>query len=187
MTPTTTGRLLTADEFRQLPDPPDGSRQELVRGVVITMPPPGFRHGKVQCKVGRLIGNFLDAHPLGHVVTESGVRTEAGPDTVRGPDVSFWSFERLPADAAPDGYPEVAPDLVVEVRSPGQSRPKLRDKIKEYLFNGVRVVWVADPEDRTVTIYRQPDEGRELGESARLTDDVLPGFACRVGDIFPAA
>jgi Uma2 family endonuclease len=118
-------------------------------------------------------------------VVESGVRTEADPDTVRGPDVSFWSFERVPADASPEGYPEAVPDLAVEVRSPGQSRPKLRDKVKEYLFNGVRAVWVVDPEERTVTVYSQPDEGRELGETATLTgDDALPGFTCRVGELF---
>src|SRR5947209_7434323 len=102
MTPVTT-KLLTAEEFARLPNPPDGSRQELVRGVVITMPPPGFRHGKVQIRVGTKLQTFLGANPIGRAVVESGARTEIGPDTVRGPDVSFWSFQRLPADQNPEG------------------------------------------------------------------------------------
>lgn len=98
--------------------------------------------------------------------------------------MSFWSYQRLPADADLDGYPEVSPDLMVEIRSPSDNRPKRRDKVKEYLFNGMKVVWVVAPEDWTVTVYRDPDEGRELGENATLTgDDVLPGFSCRVAEL----
>jgi Uma2 family endonuclease len=131
------------------------------------------------------LGVFLESHPLGHLVTETGVKTEVKPDTVRGPDLSFWSYERLPADQQPTVYADIVPDLVVEIRSPSNTRRQLRGKIKEYLFNGVKMVWVADPDDHSVTVYRQPEEGRELGENATLTgDDVLPGFSVRVGDLF---
>lgn len=185
MTPTAPPKLLTAEEFGRLPDPPDGSREELVRGEVITMPPPNFGHGKIQAKVSRLLGNFIDANNLGHIVTECGVKTESDPDTVRGPDVSYWSYRRIAPDALPDVYPDVLPDLVVEVRSPGQSRRKLREKASEYLVNGASLIWIVDPEDRSVTVYRQPDEGRELGENATLGgEDVLPGFSCKVAELF---
>lgn len=184
MTPVTT-KLLTAEEFARLPNPPDGSKQELVRGVVITIPPPGFRHGTVQVKVAFALHSFLLAHPLGRIVVESGVRTENGPDTVRGPDVSFWSFQRLPADQSPEGYPPEPADLCVEVLSPSNKRSVLLAKIWEYLFSGVRLVWVIDPEDHSVTVFREPDEGRVLLENATLTgEDVLPGFSCKVADFF---
>jgi Uma2 family endonuclease len=182
---TVTPKLLTAEEFARLPNPPDGSRQELVRGVVVTMPPPGYRHGKVQLRIGSKLQTFLDAHPIGSATVESGVRTEDDPDTVRGPDVSFWSFQRLPADQNPEGYPQEPADLCVEVMSPHDKRPALLAKVREYLFNGVRLVWVVDPEDRTVTVFRQPDEGRVLLENATLTgEDVLPEFSCKVADFF---
>jgi Uma2 family endonuclease len=180
-----TQKLLTAEEFARLPNPPDGSRQELVRGVVVTMPPPGFRHGNVQVNVAFALKSFLIAQPLGRIVVESGVRTAHDPDTVRGPDVSFWSFQRLPPDQNPEGYPKEPADLCVEVIAPHDKRAELLTKVRELLFNGVRVVWVVDPDDRSVTIYRQPDEGRILFENATLSgEDVLPGFTCKVADFF---
>src|SRR3954447_11093781 len=124
-------KLLTAEEFFHLPNPPDGSKQELVRGEVVTMPPPGFRHGDVQLAIGSLLRQFVRSNRTGRVTVESGVVTEDDPDTVRGPDVSFWSYERLPADQKPVGYPEVAADLCVEVRSPDQSLRGLRAKARE--------------------------------------------------------
>src|SRR5262249_25543984 len=96
MTPTTT-KLLTAEEFARLPEPEDGSRQELVRGVVITMPPPGFNHGKSQFKFAVLLAKYLETHPIGHAVIETGARTATGPDAGRGPDVGFGKYQRLPA------------------------------------------------------------------------------------------
>src|SRR5262249_5735735 len=83
--------LLTAAEFRQLPD--DGQRRELVRGKVVVMNVPAPRHGQICVKVVRILGRFLDAHDLGHLVSnDSGVVTERDPDTVRGADVSFYSY-----------------------------------------------------------------------------------------------
>jgi Uma2 family endonuclease len=79
----------------------------------------------------------------------------------------------------------VSPNLAVELLTPDTNRKKLRDKIKEYLFAGTRLVWVIDPEDRTVTIHRGLDEARILYESAELDgEDVLPGFRCRAADLF---
>jgi len=107
--------LLTAEEFAQRPEPSDGSKEELVRGVVITMPPPGFDHGMCQVRVCGLIDQHARPRRLGRVTVESGLITERGPDTVRGPDVAYWSAERLPFDQRPRGYPDVAADLCVEI------------------------------------------------------------------------
>lgn len=180
-----TEKLITAEEFFRMPDPPNGYQQELVRGVIVTMPPPGGMHGISCLKVARKVGNFVDENNRGTVTSnDTGFITSRDPDSVRGPDVAFWSKERLPH--IPVGYMDVAPDLAVEVLSPSNTSKQIREKLIEYFARGVRAVWVVAPEDRTVTVYRSPEEGRLLHENAILTgDDVLPGFSCRVADLMP--
>src|SRR5438477_7252181 len=108
--------LISAAEFAAMPDP--GHPQELVRGVIIDMSPLKFRHGKVCRRIATLVGNFVDQHNLGHVLTnDSGVITEQNPDTVRGADVLFVGYSKVPLDAEPD-YLTIAPDTVFEVLSP---------------------------------------------------------------------
>jgi Uma2 family endonuclease len=182
-------KLLTWREFALLPDPPDGSKQELVRGVIITMPPPRFRHGRLQGRAFKLLDDFVEPRKLGRVVLETGVITEHDPDSVRGPDVSYWSAERLPLDFEPELYAEVPADLVVEVLSPGETPKKILKKIlkkiKEYFAARVRMVWLIDSEHQTVTVYRSLrkktvyKEGDEVGG-----EDVLPGFSCPVAEFF---
>lgn len=148
------------------------------------MPPPKGRHGVCCSKVGRLLGNHVDAGRLGWVTTNgTGVVFERGPDTLRGPDVAFWRIERQPT--IPDGYFEVPPDLAVEVLSPDDRRGAVRAKIKEYVFYGVPLVWLIDPELRSVTVYAGRMRGTELDEAEVIDGgDVLPGFACKVSDLF---
>jgi Uma2 family endonuclease len=178
-------KFLTAEEFFLLPEPADGSQQELVRGEIVIMPSPSGMHGVTCLKTGRRIGNFVEEHDRGTVASnDTGFVTERGPDTVRGPDISYWSKERLLE--VPVGYIEIAPDMLVEVLSPSNTSKQIRAKLKEYFAKGVRLVWVIAPEDRTLTIYRMPDEGRLLHETATATgEDVLPGFTCRVSDLLP--
>jgi Uma2 family endonuclease len=184
MTTATTQKLLTAEEFMKLPDPPDGSRQELIRGRVVTMPLTQGRHGIVCLKVGRVVGDFVEANRLGHATSnDAGFIGERGPDTVRGPDVAFYSFTRAPE--VPDGYFEVAPDLAIEVVSPSDTHTRVQEKVRYYLRRGVRLVWVIDPELRIVTAY-QDQEWRTLEETDTLTGgDVLPGFNIIVANLFP--
>src|SRR5689334_8327902 len=114
---TATQKLITAEEFARMPNPADGSRQELVKGVIIAMPPPGARHGACCSRINRRLANFVEDNNLGTVFTnDTGFVTERSPDSVRGPDVSFWSREILPE--IPEGYIEVPANLVVEVVSP---------------------------------------------------------------------
>lgn len=178
-------KLLTADEFFRLPEPADGSKQELVRGEIVTIPRPQFRHGEVQASIASLLVTYARSKKLGRVTVESGVVTEEDPDTVRGPDVAFWSTVRFPNAEIPETYPRSPADLVVEVLSPHDSRRKMVAKVREYLTHGTRLVWVADPEDRTVTVYSQTGEGRVLWDDKTITgEDVLPGFECRVAEFF---
>lgn len=175
--------LITAEEFGRMPDPLDGSKEELVKGVIVKMPPPKARHGRVQLKIGRLLGNLADERRLGWVVTESGTILDRDPDTVRGPDVAFYSIARQPE--FPTDYFEIPPDLVVEVLSPDDRRGAVRAKVREYVAAGVRLVWVVDPETQTVLEYRGSLRGTEYDEADTVTGaDVLPEFTCRVADFF---
>jgi Uma2 family endonuclease len=178
-------KLITAEEFFRMPDPEDGSRQELVRGRIETMPPPGGRHGVCCSKVNRHLANFVEANHLGTVCSnDTGFISERNPDTVRGPDVSFWSKQRLPE--VPEDYIKVAPDLAVEVVSPGDRFSRIQKKILHHLTHGVELVWVVDPEDRSVTVYRPGKQAVILEENQTLTgEDVLPGFSCPIADLLP--
>src|SRR5580700_6085443 len=95
--------LLTIADFERLPDPPDGSKLELVRGEVVVMPPPKGRHGICCSQIAWLLKNFTTPAKLGWVTTnDTGIVLERDPDTVRGPDVAFWSITRQPT--IPEGY-----------------------------------------------------------------------------------
>src|SRR5262249_12041261 len=149
-------KLITAEEFFRMPDPPDGSKQELVRGVIITMPPPGGRHGACCSRIARRMAGHVEDNQLGVVTSnDTGFISERDPDTVRGPDVAFWRKERLPE--VPEGYIEIPPDLAVEVVSPNDHFTRVQKKVTHYLTHGVRLLWVVDPEDRSVSVYR-PDQ-----------------------------
>jgi Uma2 family endonuclease len=177
-------KLITIEEFERIPEPPDGSRLELVRGEVVVMPSPKGPHGLRCSKINRLLGNYVEAKKLGWVTcNDTGVILGRDPDTLRGPDVAFWSMTRQPRE--PEGYFEVPPDIAVEVLSPDDRRKEVRDKIKDYLSHGVKLVWLVDPETRTVTVYRESFRGTELDETDTLDGgDVLPGFSCQVSDLF---
>jgi Uma2 family endonuclease len=175
MVTATPAKLLTAEEFAELPDPEDGSQQELVRGVVVTIPQPKPPHGYTCSQVNRHIGNYCESSGRGFVVSnDTGVITERGPDTVRGPDVAYWSFARQAT--VPENYFEIGPDLAVEVLSPSNRRKQVEDKIEEYLNAGTKLVWVVDPMDRTVTIYREPLKGTLLHWVQSLHSSQMSGI-----------
>jgi Uma2 family endonuclease len=176
--------LMTAEEFGAMPD--DGRRTELVRGRIIELPPPRSRHGKVCNKAGRLLGNIAEDHELDHVLSnDSGIVTERDPDTVRGADLAFYSHARMPKNEIPEGYPAVAPELVIEVRSPSDRWPEIQAKVDEYLKIGVLVVCVLDPEPRAAHLYYPDQPSRTLGPDDELTfPECLPGFGVPVRRFF---
>lgn len=181
---TVSAKPITAAEFARMADPPDGSKMELVRGEVELMPPPKGRHGVVCGNVALVIGHHVKQNKLGWLTcNDSGVLLERDPDTVRGPDIAFWSIARQPE--VPEGYFEIPPDLAVEVLSPDDRRAKVREKIREYVATGVKVVWLVDPESRAVTVYVGSLRGTELDTTDTLDGgEVLPGFSCLVADLF---
>jgi Uma2 family endonuclease len=176
-------KLLTAEEYFELPD--DGLRTELVEGRVFSMNMPGYRHGLVCNRIGRLIGNFAEEHLLGRTLNnDSGIITRRGPDTVRGADVSFYSYARVPEDEVPVGYAGASPEIVFEVVSPSNTRPKIAVKTGEYLNAGVNVVCVVDPAYKTVNLHFPDQPTKELEGEDLLTFADLPGFTLQVSRFF---
>ena len=184
MTTTTEARLLTADDLLRLDS--DGVRGELIRGVLCETMPTGQEHGEIAALLTAELVVFARARALGRVTTsDAGVWLERDPDTVREPDVAFFSAARVPPGVRVTGYSEVAPDLVVEIASPNDSRREVHDKAHMWLSHGVRLVWVVHPETRTVDVYQADGDAATLGEQDSLDGlDVLPGFACDVSAVF---
>jgi len=181
---TVTEALLTAEQFAALPDP--GHPEELVRGRIIPMPMPKPRHGYVCNNAGLILGTFVDEHQLGWVLNnDTGVITERGPDTVRGADVAFYSYSRIPRGELPDHYPEVAPELVVEVRSPSDRWPQLLAKVAEYLEASVMFVVVLDEQRRVAHVFGADGTNRMLGPEDELTiPELFDEFRVVVGRFF---
>jgi len=181
----TTTRPITAEEYARLPE--TSRPTELVRGEVVEMNVPIPKHGYVCLKTARLLGNFVDDNDLGWVFgNDSGVITERNPDTLRGPDVWYVSYEKLPKGPLPDEYLDVVPDLVIEVLSPDDRWSKVLGKVAEYLNIGVPTVCVLDPADRTAELLFPDDrKPRTLTVEDELTfPEALPGFSVRVGKLF---
>ncbi len=169
--------LMTAEELlhANIPD----KRTELVRGVLVVREPPGGRHGSVTMNLALRLGNHVEREGAGQVfAAETGFTLARGPDTVRAPDIAFVRRERLP-EPIPVGFPEFAPDLVVEVLSPGDRPGEVLAKVADWLSAGTRLVWVIDAERRVARIYRH-DGGETFVtvEGALDGEDVLPGFSC---------
>ena len=169
-------KLMTAEELLLLPD--DGMQRELIRGVLTEEMPPGDEHGVLVIRIGRLFDTYCEENDYGEVRGgDSGFVLERGPDTVRGPDVAWVSPERLSEPVK--GYAELAPDLVVEVRSPNDSRRHMAERAMMWLPHGVRIVLVADPQPPvTLTVYRPGEPPLVLIEFDVFDGgDVLPGFS----------
>ncbi len=149
------------------------------------MPVPNRRHGQVCNEVGRVLGNYAKEHDLGHVLSnDSGVITERGPDTVRGPDLAYYSYARLPKGPLLNYGPEV-PELIFEVRSPGNRWPDILVKIAEYLAAGVQYVVVLDPDSQTALIASAEQPPRILGPDDLLKfPDLLGEFHAEVRRFF---
>ena len=178
--------LLTADDLLRLSS--DGVRGELIRGALIETMPAGLRHGQIVVRLAARLYNFVDSKKLGVLAaSDSGVWLERDPDTVREPDLAFFSAEKIPLDADIPGYAEVAPDLVVEIVSPTDRRAEVNDKALMWLRYGVRLVWVVRPEERLIDVHRDGHSVAALNESETLDGlDVLPGFSCAVREVFGA-
>lgn len=159
---------------------------ELESGEVIPMSPCGLPHSEITATVTLLLGTWARRYGAGRVFTgEAGIITHTDPDTVRGIDVAYFSFKRLPRGRESQGFTRIPPELAVEIIGKGQGWKKMVEKTGEYPAIGVDRVWVIDPQTRRPHIFRADAEPRSLGERDTLTDpDILPKFRHRVREIF---
>ena len=178
----TTLTTLTRKDLEKLqvehPDYP----MELVNGNIIVMSPSGYESDEVAAEVTRVIGNWVKPRRLGRV-TGSSAGFDLPNSDVRAPDVSFVLAERLPR--APRSFAELAPDLMVEVKSPSDSLKSLREKIQNFLSQGTKVGILINPENHRVEIYRSGEYLIVLGDGDILTiPDLLPGFEVAIVDLW---
>ncbi len=178
----TVQHITTADELLQAPGL---GRCELVRGELMMMSPAGFEHGRIVSRINARLERYVEKHKLGIVTgAETGFRIGSDPDTVRAPDVAFIRADRLPAEPLM-GYFPGAPDLAVEVLSPGDRASEVLAKVESWLDAGCSAVWVIDPARCNVSAYRRGDETTFLEGSDELADEgVLPGFKLSVAQLF---
>jgi Uma2 family endonuclease len=168
---------------------PDGDLYELVGGQLAEKNT-STKSSWVATQLSHRIQSFLDEHPQGWVLTENSYECfPDDPGKVRRPDVSFIRYGKLPNEELTDGHCPIVPDVAAEVISPNDTHYDVLAKVEEYLGAGVSLVWIVNPNTRTVQIYRrEQSEARFLHEDDELTgEDVLPDFRCQVRDIFPRA
>jgi|Deesub1362A_J573_1020465.scaffolds.fasta_scaffold04366_2 Uma2 family endonuclease len=182
--PIRTGKRMTAEELFWLPK--DEMRYELVQGELQKMTPASVRHGRITMRLGSMLEQHARKHNLGAVyAAETGFKISEEPETVRAADVAFVAEERIPPGGEPDGYWAIAPDLVVEVVSATDSAAYLQSKVSDWLNAGVRLMWVVYPDTKSVVVHYPSGKAETLKGSDTLDGgDVIPGFACRVEEIF---
>ena len=175
--------LMTADELLRVEIP--GKRAELVRGRLVVSEPPGGYHGHVAARLTYLLGAFVYPENKGVLLAQdTGFKIATNPDTVRAPDLAFVSAERAHRLRV-QSYPELAPDLAIEVVSPSDSRGEILSKVGDWLDAGARLVWVIDPARRDAQVHRADGSLAVIATGGSLEgEDVLPGLRVALAEVF---
>lgn len=176
-----------ADEFFDFVNRPEHDNRwfELVRGEVIEVPPPTLHHGVVATNVSYELTGYARRVRRGFVASnDSGVILERDPDTVRGPDVAYYDNASKFEDINPK-WSDTPPVLAVEVRSPGDRPGRLDRKVQDYIRGGVKLVWIVDFEEKTVSVHR-PGKSVEVHSAPDVLDGgiELPGLQVSVEGLF---
>jgi len=180
----------TTDDLLRLPK--DVWRYELVEGRLVRMTPSGGEAAVISANLVYELLAFVKPRGLGRVTDSSGafrLSSPGQPDVTLAPDVAFVETSRVPAQDSPDrkrAWP-VAPNLVAEVASPYQFKPGMAEKAQRYLECGVTLVWIFWPERLEVDVWRPGAHVPVTTLTIRdMLDglDALPGFTCRLVDIF---
>ncbi len=173
-------KFYTVDQYMKMAD--NGKDYELVEGKLTEMPGPNLAHGRITKRLFRNLDTFLIKSPIGEVLDN--VAFELDPKNALRPDLAFISAERGANNDESKAFPG-APDLAIEAMSPTDKWRDVSDKVRRYLHAGARMVWVVDPFDQGVTVYR-PDQPRRLLLPEDELDglDVVPGFKLLVGQLF---
>ncbi len=180
-------KLMTADEFYEFCNRPEnaGKHFELERGEVVEVSRPGSKHCHVCTNITRILSNFTFAVGEGMVFcNDAGIVWERDPDTVRGPDISYYD-RTTEYDQLNPKYLEEPPVLAVEVVSPNDRPNRINRRVQQFLGWGTRAVWLLDPDDRTLAVHRAGQLTVTLDGNDELAGDPeIPGFRCRVADFF---
>ena len=179
-----TQRLYTPDELLALPD---GERYELVDGQLVE-PNVSNLSNLLESRLHMQISTFIATNSLGLSFTSSGMYRcfPHRPNQIRKPDISFIRGERLSPEIYSASYVTIAPDLAVEIVSPNDEAEDLEIKIGDYRKAGIRLIWIIYPIARTARVHRLDGTIVGLEEGDEFDgEDVLPGFRCRLGDLFP--
>ncbi len=166
--------------------PQDGDRYELVNGELVAMGNSGALHGWICSTLTILLGGYVRTHNLG-VLFDSSTSFKMKNGNRRSPDVSFFAKERLRGfQELPVGFLEGAPDLAVEILSPGNTVAEMHDKLVEYFENGTRLAWLLHPQERYILVYRSAAEPDRLLKSKEILtgEEVVPGFALALTELF---
>ena len=175
--------LLTTADLELMPD--DGNRYELVEGEMLVTRAPGVPHQLVIANLIFVLKGYERASRIGIVIPTPGVIFDEYNSVI--PDIVFLTNEQMKR-AGPHIYE--APELAVEVVSPGKENARRDRSVKLQVYSKFKVkeYWVVDPEARTVEAYRLTDDAlapaATLAGDDELTSPVLPGFGCRVSEIF---
>lgn len=164
--------------------PDDGKRREILDGELIVSPSPKSWHQLIVTNLLLAFGRYLDRHPIGRIIA-SPLDVIFGEFDVLEPDLIFVLNEHW--DIIQD-WVRGAPDLVIEVLSPGSISMDRGPKLKAYARFGVSEYWIVDPDAHAIEVYRQGDGGYELvsicGEHGSVTSPLLPEFALPVAQVF---
>ncbi len=184
---TVTEHTMTAEEFFQWVQLPvnRGRRFELNHGEVVEMPPAGKYHGFVCGNIAGILRNYAIASRTGYVCTnDAGVIVGRDPDSVRGPDVTFYEDDET-AENMQRQYADAPPVLAVEVVSPSDRINDIMLRVTQLLARGVKLIWVVDPEARDISICRvgqDPQLVEAKGHIEGGTD--LQKFRCAAAEFF---
>ena len=157
---------------------------ELVEGVLVEKVT-GYPESSLMIRLAGFLEAYLARNDLGNLAGADGTM-RLMPGLVYIPDLSFVCWDRLPGRKVPEEpIPDLAPDLAVEILSPGNTKKEMRRKLKDYFLAGTRLVWFIDPRARTAQVFTAPDQPATLTEADTLTGgEVLPGFSLRLADLF---
>ncbi|HEU4743383.1 MAG TPA: Uma2 family endonuclease [Meiothermus sp.] len=175
-------KLLTAEEFWLLPE---HRHAELIQGEMVDRMPTGGVPGDIASEINFILRAWVKETGLGRVGQEAGFVVRQNPDQVRAPNVYFIRNERIPEGGVPQGFWQIAPDLVVEVISPGDTAEAIKEKLEDYFGAGTSEVWLVYPKARQVEACSPSGVTQVFREADILqSPDLLIGFSCKVVAIF---
>ncbi len=181
---TTTQKLMTADELLAMPD--DGFRYELVRGELRKIAPSSPDHGEFAARTTTPLAVHVFTNRLGVIyIADTGFMLESDPDHVRAPDAAFVRRERVHLGRGRRGYFPGAPDVAIEVISPGDTYTDVDEKVGDYLDAGTQAVIVINPRNRTARVHFSRNDVVLLTVDDTLDiSGVVEGWSMPVRDIF---